>query len=98
MLYAHVFEWPSNGVLAVQSGDLEIDMAYLLNDNTPLEVSRTAEGVSVAVPANAPHAINSVIALKMEDPTLWSHAGKGQEAVLFRKVFDGGRGERSGAR
>ncbi|WP_372808795.1 alpha-L-fucosidase [Pontiella sp.] len=65
-LYAHVFDWPAAGTLAVASGNLNVTKAYLLADGKKagLRVEKTADGLALALPAKAPDAIASVIVLE----------------------------------
>ncbi len=64
-LYLHVFDWPSNGRLAVNGISNSAKAAYLLADGnkTPLPVARQEDALVVSVPAAAPDRFNSVVAL-----------------------------------
>jgi len=65
-LYLHVFDWPSNGKLEVPGLKDQVRKAYLLADkkHARLPLTRSENGVVVAVPANAPDTINSVVVLE----------------------------------
>jgi alpha-L-fucosidase len=60
-LYAHVFEWPKDGRLALPGAPAR---AYLLADRKPLEVERTAGGAVVHLPAVPPSTIDAVLVLE----------------------------------
>ncbi len=63
-LYLHVFDWPANGELNVPAFDGTIASARLLGaPGAKLTVTKTADGFSIKVPAQAPDPIASVIAL-----------------------------------
>lgn len=65
-LYLHVFDWPKDGVLVVPGLGSAVARASLLAEPTKtLAVEAVAGGVSIAVPASAPDAIASVIALEI---------------------------------
>ena len=68
LLYLHVFDWPKDGQLPVPGLMNDVKKAFLLADTqrTPLAVSRTDEGVSVALPDDAPDPIVSVVVLQIE--------------------------------
>jgi alpha-L-fucosidase len=64
-IYIHLFEWPgSNFHLA--KVPRQVTGAYLLagSAHSPLEVTRTADGIDVALPAEAPDPIASLLVLK----------------------------------
>lgn len=66
-LYLHVFNWPTNGKLTVGGLKSDVARAYLMSDTakTPLKVSRVSPtDVTVAIPAKAPDAADSVIVLE----------------------------------
>jgi alpha-L-fucosidase len=66
-LYLHVFTWPKNGLLVVPGVGNDKCSARLLNDaSKPLNVSRSGSDVVIALPAAAPDAICSVIALSVD--------------------------------
>jgi alpha-L-fucosidase len=66
-LYLHVFNWPSDGKLQVPAIKGTVAKAYLLADRTkPLTVAAAADGLTITVPATAPDADASVIALDLK--------------------------------
>jgi len=67
-LYLHVFDWPKDGKLVVPGLTAKVKTAYLLTTAKRADVKTTANlgGVEVAVPAEAPDPIASVIALEIE--------------------------------
>jgi alpha-L-fucosidase len=66
-LYLHVFNWPSDGKLQVPAIKGSVAKAYLLADRAkPLTVAATADGLTITVPATAPDADASVIALDLK--------------------------------
>jgi alpha-L-fucosidase len=64
-VYAHVFEWPSDGSLTVQ-GITGIGRAWLLSDpsRSPVSFKADGNGISLQLPATAPDEIASVIVLE----------------------------------
>ncbi len=63
-LYLHVFDWPSDGKLVVGGLPTTVLRACLLaRPDAPLNCSRPGVDIIVAVPAAAPDAADSVIAL-----------------------------------
>jgi alpha-L-fucosidase len=69
-LYLHVFDWPSDGRLLVPGLESKVKKAYLLSDpaRRSLPVSKTADGVAIGVPAQAPDKIASVVVLRISGP------------------------------
>ncbi len=67
-LYLHVFDWPKDGKLLVPGLTAKVKTAYLLADATHAALTATANagGVEVAVPAQAPDPVASVVVLEME--------------------------------
>jgi alpha-L-fucosidase len=66
-LYLHVFDWPADGLLVVKGLKQKAGTAALLADpSRNLEVKPHAEGLQIQVPAAAPDAIATVIALDLE--------------------------------
>lgn len=66
-LYLHVFKWPADGQLVVNGLKPKAGTASLLADpSRKLEVKPHADGLQIQVPATAPDAIASVIALDLE--------------------------------
>jgi len=63
-VYAFVFDWPSNGQLALTGVPTAPAVVHLLGDSRPLVVERSADGYVVRLPAAAPSAIASVVVLE----------------------------------
>ncbi|MEU9230284.1 alpha-L-fucosidase [Streptomyces massasporeus] len=65
-LFAHVFNWPADGVLRIPGVHNAISGVYLLN-NPSVPLSHTAGGgtIDVTVPATAPHPDVSVVCVKV---------------------------------
>jgi alpha-L-fucosidase len=67
VLYLHVFDWPASGELKVPSFGHTVTTATLLaNPGMQLPISMTAGGITLRLPATAPDAIASVVALKLQ--------------------------------
>jgi alpha-L-fucosidase len=65
-LYLSVFNWPANGKLVVPGLKNAVESATLLASGAKLDVTASPEGPVVTVPASAPDAIASVVALKIK--------------------------------
>jgi alpha-L-fucosidase len=67
-LYLHVFDWPKDGRLVVPGLFNQPRRAYLLRDasQTALPVKREEDALVISVPAQAPEAPASVVALEIE--------------------------------
>ena len=67
-LYLHVFDWPKDGKLVVPGLAAKVKAAYLLADanRAALKTTANADRVEVAVPAQAPDAVASVIVLELD--------------------------------
>jgi alpha-L-fucosidase len=65
-LYAHIFDWPEEGKVAVPAAGLDVTKAYLLADNarTSLKSERIGEDLSVVLPPEAPDPIASVVVIE----------------------------------
>ncbi|MBW8869620.1 MAG: alpha-L-fucosidase, partial [Acidobacteriales bacterium] len=64
-LYAHVLTWPGTQ-LAIPALTNTITRVYLLNDtNTSLSYADNGAGISITLPASAPNAMDSVVAIEM---------------------------------
>lgn len=65
-LYAHVFEWPSDGKLFIPLKGQRVTKAYLLADasRASLKAQTNSDGVTIQVPNQAPDAVASVIAIE----------------------------------
>jgi alpha-L-fucosidase len=62
-LFLHVFNWPKDGKLMVPGLKSPANSARLLASGKSLKVTSTADGAVVEVPAVAPDAISSTVAL-----------------------------------
>jgi alpha-L-fucosidase len=67
VLYLHVFNWPKNGKLVVPATN-QVKRAWLLAAPRyeELTTKATARGIEIAVPAAAPDAVDSVVAVEIE--------------------------------
>jgi alpha-L-fucosidase len=66
VVYAHVFDWPADGVLTV-SKDIKVKSASLLTDpDTKLQFKTDESGVSVFLPTMAPDTVATVVKLIVE--------------------------------
>ena len=63
-LYAHIFDWPKDGQLALSGVTTKPRAAYLLSDRKPLVVEQSGDGYVVRLPAVAPSSIASVLVLE----------------------------------
>ena len=65
VLYAHLFEWPEDGVIYVPhpSSGKPIEKARTLSDGSPLKTDAGSMGVTVFLPESAPDPIATVIRL-----------------------------------
>ncbi len=65
-IYAHVFQWPQDGILEVPVGSLNVTLAYLLADTskTSLKIEKQANVLLIHVPRQAPDKIASVVAIE----------------------------------
>ncbi|MGE5362059.1 MAG: alpha-L-fucosidase [Bacteroidales bacterium] len=66
-LYLHVFDWPRNGKLSVSGLLSDTRSAFLLADASrkALVTGRDADALTIALPTEAPDAVDSVIALEL---------------------------------
>lgn len=62
-LFLHVFNWPKDGKLTIPGLKNPVKSARLLAGGKTLKVASAADGAVVEVPANAPDAISSTVAL-----------------------------------
>jgi alpha-L-fucosidase len=67
-LYLHVFDWPADGRLLVPISNKVQHARLLAAPGTELKLARDKSGVTLKVPAQAPDAIASVIALDLTGP------------------------------
>ena len=65
-IYLHVFNWPKEGKLLLPLPNKVLTAKLLANPGESLKTVVTAEGVEIRLPAAAPDAIASVIALDIE--------------------------------
>jgi alpha-L-fucosidase len=67
-LYVHIFKWPAAGKFELPAVKGKVAKAYLLADpnRTELKVTRTDDGVSIALPSAAPNPIASVVCCEMQ--------------------------------
>ncbi len=63
ILYLSVFNWPTDGKLFVPDVKNEPVSAVLIADKSTRRITRTAEGIVIDLPANAPDSIASIIKL-----------------------------------
>ncbi len=68
VIFAHVFNWPDGGSLTINDPELQISKAYLLADpeKSALEIKQTTGGQLIALPADAPDPIASVIVIETQ--------------------------------
>jgi alpha-L-fucosidase len=64
-LYLHVFDWPTNGKLGLPGLKNPVLSATLLANGASLPIATNATGVILSLPATAPDALSSTIALKI---------------------------------
>jgi alpha-L-fucosidase len=67
-LYLHVFNWPDNGKLLVPGLKNTAQRAYVITDpqKQALAVQRSAQGLTLSVPAAAPDPVSSTIVLRVK--------------------------------
>ncbi len=65
-LYLHVFTWPTDGKLAVPGLRNAITSATLLATGAQLATEKTADGLTVTLPATAPDPISSTVVLELK--------------------------------
>ncbi len=64
-LYLHVFNWPSDGTLLVPLQNQVAGARLLADPSQMLGVSTSSDGVRIRLPARAPDAIATVVALQI---------------------------------
>jgi len=64
VLYAHVFDWPSEATIVVPWEQGSIPKCTLLMDGERLTAKRVDEGISIALPSTPPDAIATVIRIE----------------------------------
>ncbi|MEP6729787.1 MAG: alpha-L-fucosidase [bacterium] len=62
--YAHVFDWPKDGVLQLTGVKDKPRAAYMLVDHAPVAIEQTDAGLVVKLPKRAPSSIASVVVLE----------------------------------
>lgn len=67
-LYLTVFDWPKEGKLVVPGLKNEIKSSNLLANGKKVKSKRSAEGVVIELPAQAPDAVASVIKIQVKGP------------------------------
>jgi alpha-L-fucosidase len=67
-LYLHVFDWPEDGRLVVPGIYNSPEQAYLLADptKTRLGLNRSEDAIQIALPAEAPDPVDTVVILDVE--------------------------------
>ncbi|MEE1945273.1 alpha-L-fucosidase [Pedobacter sp. KR3-3] len=65
-LYLSVFEWPKNGELVVKGLANEVVSAQLLNNKNKVNFNKTADEVTIKLPASVPNEVASVIKLEVK--------------------------------
>ncbi|MER6495668.1 MULTISPECIES: alpha-L-fucosidase [Streptomyces] len=83
-LFAHVFTWPTNGVLQIPALTNTVSRVYLMN-NPSASLSYTISGgqINVTVPTTAPDASDSVVCVEVSGlPT----AAAGSGVTVFQDV------------
>ncbi len=64
-LYLHIFNWPGDGTLLVPLRNQANSARLLANPSDPLAASESSDGVRIRLPARAPDAIASVVAVQI---------------------------------
>ena len=64
-LYMHVFDWPQEAVINLQTGDFSLQSAELLADGRQLEIETGNGSWQLQLPDEAPDAICTVIRLSV---------------------------------
>jgi alpha-L-fucosidase len=89
-LFAHVFTWPTGGVLEIPAVTNTISRVYLMN-NPSVSLSYTVSGgrINVTVPAGAPDASDSVVCVEVSGVPA---AAGGYAVTAYRDVNYSGNG------
>ena len=96
-LYLHVFEWPSDGEVALEGLQNEVLRAYpLIDPDTEYSVERGDAGWTIHTPSEPLDAIDSVIVLEIEgaprvDPTVITQADEGSILLDYYAAVTSGR-------
>lgn len=64
-LFAHVFTWPTSGVLRIPAIDNTISRVYLMNNPSASLQYTVSDQINVTVPATAPNANDSVVCVEV---------------------------------
>lgn len=68
VIYAHVFDWPKDGRLAVPVRKSQVNEVCLLADaKTPLKIEADGEGMIIILPQQAPDANASVVKISYQE-------------------------------
>jgi len=83
-LFAHVFTWPTNGVLQIPAVTNTISRVYLMNNpSTSLAYTVAGGQINVTLPGSAPDATDSVVCVEVSGvPT----AAAGGRVVVYQDV------------
>lgn len=65
-IYLEVFKWPTNGTFELAGLQSQVKRAYLLAGHKKLKMKQSEHGVVIALPAEAPDKIASVICLEIK--------------------------------
>jgi alpha-L-fucosidase len=68
-IYVELFQWPATGKIELPGLQSKVKRAYLLAGHEKLKTEPTATGVTIALPAEAPDKIASVICVEIKDKT-----------------------------
>jgi alpha-L-fucosidase len=83
-LYLHVFDWPADGRLFVPGLKSPVADARILGRGGRLKTTSSDEGVTVEVPAAAPDAISSTIAVRLRGEPVVEN-----KTALLQQAADG---------
>ena len=67
-LFAHIYQWPEDGLIHIPIGESAVQRAYLLADSNrkPLEIRSESGHISIQLPQGAPDANVSVVLIECE--------------------------------
>lgn len=67
-IYAHVFQWPENGLLSIPEIS-NFRSAWILSDQrkSKLTVIDSVDGITIRLPSSAPHKYTTVIVIEMDE-------------------------------
>lgn len=66
-IYVEIFNWPADGKLELPGLESQVKKTWLLADGEKLKTTSADSGVSLALPAEAPDKIASVVCVKIKD-------------------------------